>query len=679
MRDYIQAIKDGATNEDINSWDGTEGRDYIGAYKDGATNEDFNTWNNNTEEATKYNELDSKESNIDTTVSTKQELTNNKFDSIKSKYDSMLNDGSITEEQYNAFNNNLELQRIKANELNEVETLKNEVTTKKLMQQASEMDKADRDKILNSKDAIDRTLDTTEGMARGSGRMFLGLGKLGQDAVNNLSDSEYKAFDVWIKENEDVIKDKGLEGSAMVGEVLANILPVARLKSLGYIATSEGVMTGLSSLGKGEEYSDAGTKAVVSGATSAVAGKIINRLFPNLPSKEIDTNLKKNISKLDADDQKRINGVLDVLDSKGIKNMDNTAREAILSDIITTNKTSAEISDTITRRLSAQAKVAKKKVANKYSEANEIASKIPVDKKIEFTYKPKGKSEAKTYTEAKEYLKPKYNKTVEELESTISELGTKIRGSQGTDKYIYTQAKKSAQDMQDSLGGKDIYKEARNLSKQYNTEYSGVIKEGQEATAGATTARAINKDFSEEIGTMLVGKDIDPNKIGVAVKGLKEKQKQMIVEDVLSKNLPDKFDYTPENVNTLLSNYKSMNKKGISKLIGEQGRVALDKQMKALQDVELAIKSAKGSEIGIADDVLALAGAGATAKLSPYLALRSSMYASKNIIKKMISKKERNELIARTRKIENNKLRATLMRAIGLSLSSLANTNKEEE
>jgi hypothetical protein len=523
---------------------------------------------------------------------------------------------------------------------------------------------------------IDRTLEAGEGMGRGAGRMLLGLGKVGQDIASSLSDEEYSQFDTWIAENEKAIKDKKLEGSALVGEVLANILPVARLKAISTIAGGEFIMASLSELGKGKDYKEAGKTGAIAGVTAGVSGAIINRLFPNVPIDEIDTAFKKSISKLDIDDQKKINSILDHLDEQGITKMDTEARDNILSSVFSGKKSSTEVSADVVRRLKAQAKVAKQKVTNAYSEAKEVASSIEVDTPVKFEYRPRGKDEVKTVKNIKAFLSPKYNKTVADLEDTLSSLKANQRAAIGSDKKIYGEAIKSVQDKQDALGGVGIYKKARKLSKDFNTEYTGVIKEGEEATAGATVSKVLEKKYTEEAGEMLVDRKINLNQIGAAAKKMKPSQKQQIVQDILIKDLAEDAINSPERVRKVLSNYATMDKKGLVKLLGKSEAKKLDIQMNSLNEIELAIKGAKGHELSVTDDVLALAAAGATVKLSPYLAARTSMYATKNIISKITKSGGRAKLIARINKVEDRRLRATLMRSFGLAMSSI-NTNEE--
>jgi hypothetical protein len=175
---------------------------------------------------------------------------------------------------------------------------------------------------------------------------------------------------------------------------------------------------------------------------------------------------------------------------------------------------------------------------------------------------------------------------------------------------------------------------------------------------------------------MLVDRKINLNQIGAAAKKMKPSQKQQIVQDILIKDLAEDAINSPERVRKVLSNYATMDKKGLVKLLGKSEAKKLDIQMNSLNEIELAIKGAKGHELSVTDDVLALAAAGATVKLSPYLAARTSMYATKNIISKITKSGGRAKLIARINKVEDRRLRATLMRSFGLAMSSI-NTNEE--
>ena len=523
-------------------------------------------------------------------------------------------------------------------------------------------------------DATDRTVDTAEGMGRGAGRMFLGLGKVGQDALGALTDEEYSQFDTWIAKNEKAIKDKGLEGSALVGEVLSNIIPVARLKALGWIITTEGIVAASSELGKGSTYKEAGERGATAAALTGATGAIVNKFFPDIPIDKVDTDFKKSIMKLDADDQKRINEVLNYTDTKDIKLLDAEARTAIVNDVFAGKKSASEIAKGVKLNLARQKKVAKGRVDQAYAKADKEARLLTVDESIKFKHQPKTKDEAKTVKDIKQYLKPKWNKTAEDLERTISSLKNKQNSATGVDRKIYGDAIKAAQSKQDDIGGAGIYAGARKLSKDFNTEYTGIIKKGEEATAGATAARVIDKDFSEDIGAMLIGRDIDPNRIGVAVKSMTTKQKDAVIHDLLTKKITDEAIDSADGAKQILTNYKTMDKKGLQKLLGKSKALQLDTKMKALNEVELAIKSAKGQDLSIADDILALGTAGATAKLSPYLAARTTIYATKGILSK-IGKSKHAELVQRVKTVKNNRLRQSLTRALG----SIATAETPEE
>lgn len=530
-------------------------------------------------------------------------------------------------------------------------------------------------------DALDRTADAAKGMSRGAGRMFLGLGKAGQDTLSALTDEEYSQFDTWIAENEKTIKDKGLEGSALVGEVLSNILPVARLRGLGWMISAEGVVAASSELGKGSTYEEAGKRGATAAALTGATGAIVNKFFPDVSIDKVDTAFKKSIMKLDADDQKRINEVLDYIDTKEVKMLDVDARTAIVNDVFAGKKSTSDIAKGVKLNLNRQKKVAKGRVKQAYEEANIKAEKIPTrtkkesflglqrkaddtDAVIDFKYKPK-KDEVDIVNDIKDRFSYKHNKTAKDLERTISDLKAKQRVATGSDINVYTEAIKAAEEKSAQIGSDEIYKGARKLYKEYNINYTGAIKEGAEdITAGAATARVIDKDFSDNIGEMLIGRDVNLNKIGVAVGKMSTKQKNAVVHDLLTKKITDEVIDSADGAKQILSNYKTMDKKGLQKLLGKTEAKSLEVKMKALNEVELAIKSAKGQEINIADDVLALGTAGATAKLSPYLAARTTVYATKGILTKL-GKNKQAKLVERVKTIKNNRLRRALNQALG--------------
>lgn len=489
------------------------------------------------------------------------------------------------------------------------------------------------------------------------------------DKQRELNKIEQEALDVTLDPQGKAI----LKPSETAG-VVASLIPIT--KPAETLAAIEG---GLAYAEEFEETGDIGESVKAAGVATGLTlagGKLAEKFFP--AGGKAKTDLAKQIDTLGADDKIALNKVLDNLDANDIKRMDENARDKLINEVMAGKKSTEEIASDTTTTLTKQKGKAQEAVNAAYEEANKIARDTePVSTQQAFIDAIKTsrgtKPEKDAIKQIKVLLKGK-NLNAEDMEIVLRDLKSLQRGSTAGGKNVYGKAIESVQAMQDEIGGTEIYKKARELSKEFNIDYTGAIK-GKGGKAGKQVADVLDNEYSYNIGEKLVGKNIDPNKIGKAVEGLSDTNKMQVVQDLLSRNVADIT--TPDGVSQLIKNYNKIDPKGMEVLIGKKQADKLRLNMDSIATVEASIKTANKTDAAIGQELLDIATAASMVQLSPFLAAKSTSHAIKKIVTKKTLAKQRTQLVARIKDIEDKSLKRNLMKAVTVLMTPKGLTDEE--
>lgn len=475
------------------------------------------------------------------------------------------------------------------------------------------------------------------------------------------------------EEGEQLNKEIDPEGKLLVSptesmSILASLIPIGKTKE--FFAGIEGALAYTEEFQETGEIFESVNEAAKSASIALVGGRIAEKFFGG---GKVPSDFAEDIKKLGVDDRNALNNVLDTLDANDIKMLDVNGRNKLMSNILEGKMDTNELALNVGAMLQKQKTVADDVVQASYKEADKIGNKTEPTSTAQVLLDTIGKSkgtthEKKALKEIKILLgKEKGSKLQKQLnaadmESALSDLKGLQRLAKGKGKYIYGEAIKDLQKMQDKLVDPSLYKESRKLSADFHRNYTGMI-DGVGAEAGAKVGKVLDNKSRYNIGRKLLGKDIDPENISVAVEGLSSTNKMNIVQDLLSRGVQDA--YSPKGVKQLVSNWnKITDKTGMEVLIGKDAVAKMGKEIDALATIESAILTANKADTQITREILDIATAASMVSLSPFLAARSTGHGIKAIAIKKGWIEHKSILTSRIRQIKDAPLREKLTKVV---------------
>ena len=429
------------------------------------------------------------------------------------------------------------------------------------------------------------------------------------------------------------------------------------------------------------------------GLISLVGGKIADEVF-KFGTKKVKTAFQKEIDKLPLEKKEITEKVFDVLDKEGINKLDEEGRAELISKIDFT-KDKTEASKQVVKELNSLKKSAEKKVKDVYDVANKKASAITginiskddvlnIAKKETGKLRYKSKDELKAYREVKSILglKKKSAKsndfTAEEIEKLISSLKKEQRNPNvGSGSMVYGDYIGYLNDIQKSRGGENIYKEARALSKEFNTKFTSRIDgEGY----GSKISEVLIKNEDYNVAEKLLASKFDPN-IAKELNniGLSDKAKKLMLKDHLTQGLDmDELSKT-SSIDFVLDRYSKLDKNAVKLMLGKDYK-KFSGQIEALNVINNTVKENNKVSQGIKSDIRNLVASVLVAKASPVFATKGILMSGTTIIDKTILKKTRSKILARKEEILDNNAKRRFVNSVNALFAGIAaEATKEEE
>jgi hypothetical protein len=427
--------------------------------------------------------------------------------------------------------------------------------------------------------------------------------------------------------------------------------------------------------------------AIGAGVASFFGGKIADKLF-EVGVKGVKTSFGKEIDNLPVDERDNMNKALDALDELGIDSLDEQARKDVLKDIDFA-KGSEEITSKVKDELINLKDEYKGKVDDAYIQAKKVAkesgtSKIKISdlKKMlsENDILIAGKNK-KALKNISDYFKDFKDETsADGIEVLLSNLKAAQRESKsGT--IVYGKAIEYLQKKQSELVG-DIYKEPRELSRQYNRIFEGKIK-GEGASGGKAIKEVLEDDIVFNIGSSILKNGINPD-IARDLKriNLSETAKKDMVKDVLTKGLDTEDLANKDNVKKILSRWNQSDKNGLKELLGS-GYKPMEERMKALEVIQNTLETSPVKE-GLGKNIINFITNASLVKISPVYAYKGMAYEGREIATKMAFRKQQKVIRERIKEIPDQGVRNKLLKAfnssmIGFTSAELDKMFKEEQ
>jgi len=399
--------------------------------------------------------------------------------------------------------------------------------------------------------------------------------------------------------------------------------------------------------------------------------------------KVIKTAYGKAISKLPFDARQKAVRALDKLDEIGMGKLNVKARGKLMDELnIPASQEAVEaISKQAHITLSSKSKAAYKTSQDAYTQADKIAKQTNVfDTKntidvLSSNIDGRGgvpskafKKKRKAYEEIKSILKQDSTATAKGIEDKLKVLKEDQRAAKSNVSYLYERAIGSLEQQQKTLlkktGNESVYEEARGLWKDWKKNFKGEI-EGFGQTGGKSIDSVMKSKDNFNVSEDLLGGRMDANLAEQVGKNFTQQEKKDMVFSVLAKGIDDVNGLnTPENVVKLINNFQAADPKGMRLMLGAKGYAESRKSVDALSFVEAAIRAADKESVDIGQDILEMGAALAASKISPYAAVHVSINKAKNIINKKAFGTMKNQLIARTKKIKDKKIRNQFLKAI---------------
>ena len=348
------------------------------------------------------------------------------------------------------------------------------------------------------KDENQALSNIAEGATRGTARPALGIAYLGEGIYNKLSDSNSTVVDKWIQNNEEAIKQKGLEGPALAGEIASNILltalPGGTEASALKAGAIEGTVAGISSKGANRNDLDTALAVLTAGggtmALQAVFNKLtgtqVHKLYSymldhyNLDPETVNKNYRNWLKITGEKDtiQNKIKSIVDSLGEQGanLKKMTADNPEAVKNLNATTKKIRENVdkaskTDFDAKDFAATLKQSYQDVADKYGEIKQALGSKPVEGAFENPKYPwTALDEATTgnVAELKKLIGNENDKiTTGDLIEASPIINALIRRSKGRTLHQWAEVKKSVEDTLKKLLTPEEYKNWRAANADY--------------------------------------------------------------------------------------------------------------------------------------------------------------------------------------------------------------------
>ena len=639
MRDFIGAIKEGVTNEQLNEVAGTKGKDYIGAAKAGMTNEQF---------ATSLNSEKAKST---------EEESNRRLDGDKPETKFLKLEG----EDYT---------------------------------QGDFVDRV-KDELSSAVDAGGEALSKI-GEAGFAPVAFISSITPAKEWTSLMKESISEGVKIWgdrvAKNKEDRIRKYGSE-SWGVGEGIGEVVPEIAvtsgktLKATGTFATE----FALSSV-RNELFKDTNVsmwdkmKTISSDALTATIGlKIIERY---LPSNQMDELSELTSSIADKTEKEILENAVSAMKRAGVDDLDFKARDRLLEKIVSGEiKGNRELSSAIKSSLETAKKAALAKTDELYKTARPIAEasrKIRGDKlqddflgwldetgadELPHSYIFETEGQIDILKKFQEEL-PLSTRNAHDLE-LLRRKHSKLSSSLTDERKIahgkiadYLEGK--TDELLEESGNAGIYSPARESYKDYLASFTK-RGSGEGAKLGETIEPILKKPEATGVDKQFFGAKINQNRAIDYVKKVKGSKKEMnaVVESYLIENV-DKLN-TEKGVFELISNYDKLDKKSIEILIGKKGAKELEGNINALDIVHQAIKVAQIKDKSITKDLLNFGAAAAAFKISPYASVHVAINSAKGILDKTMSlKRQKSDLMRKISRMEITPVTRKLLKAINM-------------
>ena len=451
-----------------------------------------------------------------------------------------------------------------------------------------------------------------------------------------------------------------------------------------------------SALGEGfNTYARTGdtTAAAGAAATTFLGGKLMDKIM-EVGVKKVKTAFGNEIDQLPHEEKINTNKALDALDKLGIDKLDVASREKLLSKMDLTKPTE-EITDTVKKELVTLKDDAYNKVNDAYNKANEIAlasdktrinskdikDKLLADNIVTDTNVSKALKEVNTtFSNIAKDVKS-FDMNAFNLEGILSSLKSQQGSADGRGKRVFSEAIDYITNKQKELVG-DIYSEPRELSKQFNTQFKGII-EGEGSDLGKKVEDITAKDVRFHLGQKILGKEVNPETAKDLVNlNLSKEAKHDLVKDVITKGLDTAELASKDNVNKIITNWNTANVSGLKQLLGDNYK-DMNNQMKALELIQNTIDVAPEKE-SIKRNVINFITNASLTKISPVYATKGMIYEGRQIATKIAFREQQATIRERIKEIPDIKTRDKLMRSfnnamIGYTADKLDSMFKEEE
>ena len=529
--------------------------------------------------------------------------------------------------------------------------------------------------------AMDRTKESATGIGLGMLKLPVGILR-GGEALTDYAGLTDEETTLW-KDNgakiQSIIEEKGLEGEALLGELIASggaLGAVAKkVASAGLLKLSAmaGAEAGTITAGEGKGAYDIAKNTAIGAFGALALGGIVKgaaKIYSMSKSGKA-TDMDALLEKMSPDERRATEEVLDILDESGIEKMDEKARDTLL-DNIDFSKSSDEVSMALKKEIDSARETSKSAYNKLYAEADEIgAGSEPIDASSIVDY-IKGR-DIKQYTSDENKLMNAILTKVNKAEGrNASEVEVIIRDIFDIKSSPTPSEKRIIEDVRDklkaqqakALGEKNsgIYDEARDSWKEHQKQFTGRIdgEEGIGAKIGKIEKIEQVSDIPKDILTL----SLDSKAVnGLNKLNLTPEVKVDIVKDFISRGIEKDRLNTPDGIKSIISNINKINPETLGKFIGDKKAKRLLADMRALATVQDIINKSGNIENKLMDDLSRFVVSAGLLKVSPVYGTKGMVESAKRIFKDA-DVLPKNILIKRAKTIKDNKTRNRVLALI---------------
>ena len=529
--------------------------------------------------------------------------------------------------------------------------------------------------------AMDRTKESATGIGLGMLKLPVGILR-GGEALTDYAGLTDEETTLW-KDNgakiQSIIEEKGLEGEALLGELIASggaLGAVAKkVASAGLLKLSAmaGAEAGTITAGEGKGAYDIAKNTAIGAFGALALGGIVKgaaKIYSMSKSGKA-TDMDALLEKMSPDERRATEEVLDILDESGIEKMDEKARDTLL-DNIDFSKSSDEVSMALKKEIDSARETSKSAYNKLYAEADEIgAGSEPIDASSIVDY-IKGR-DIKQYTSDENKLMNAILTKVNKAEGrNASEVEVIIRDIFDIKSSPTPSEKRIIEDVRDklkaqqakALGEKNsgVYDEARDSWKEHQKQFTGRIdgEEGIGAKIGKIEKIEQVSDIPKDILTL----SLDSKAVnGLNKLNLTPEVKVDIVKDFISRGIEKDRLNTPDGIKSIISNINKINPETLGKFIGDKKAKRLLADMRALATVQDIINKSGNIENKLMDDLSRFVVSAGLLKVSPVYGTKGMVESAKRIFKDA-DVLPKNILIKRAKTIKDNKTRNRVLALI---------------